>query len=94
MVRKRPGAWLAEPPVSGAALGFLLLVTGAIAIGLEVLWTRALDQVLSGTVYSFATVLSVYLAGIALGGWAYRRPRRLGATWPQRATSRCRSPPT
>jgi spermidine synthase len=63
----------AEAPVSGPALGFLLLVTGAVAIGLEVLWTRALDQVLSGTVYSFATVLSVYLAGIALGGWAYRR---------------------
>lgn len=69
--------WAPAPPeersVSGPALGFLLLVTGAVAIGLEVLWTRALDQVLSGTVYSFATVLSVFLAGIALGGWAYRR---------------------
>jgi len=63
-------------PASRAAL--LLFLTGFVAISLEVLWTRALDQVLSGTVYSFATVLAVFLLGIALGSWAYRRlPGRL-----------------
>ncbi|MDQ3803179.1 MAG: fused MFS/spermidine synthase [Acidobacteriota bacterium] len=65
-----PSADEAGVPAARAAL--LLFVTGLIAISLEVLWTRALDQVLSGTVYSFATVLAVFLLGIALGSWAYR----------------------
>ncbi|HEX8129090.1 MAG TPA: hypothetical protein VF527_08320, partial [Pyrinomonadaceae bacterium] len=50
----------------------LLFLTGFVAISLEVIWTRALDQVLSGTIYSFATVLAVFLLGIALGSWLYR----------------------
>lgn len=54
-------------------LPILLFTTGFIAITLEVLWSRALDQVLSGSVYSFATVLTVFLTGIAAGSWAYRR---------------------
>jgi spermidine synthase len=61
----------ADIPITRAAL--LLFVTGFVAIALEVLWTRALEQVLSGTVYSFATVLAVFLLGIALGSWVYRR---------------------
>jgi len=60
-----------EIPAARAAL--LLFATGFIAIALEVLWTRALDQVLSGTVYSFATVLAVFLLGIAAGSWVYGR---------------------
>ncbi|MCA1636361.1 MAG: fused MFS/spermidine synthase, partial [Acidobacteria bacterium] len=64
----------AETPRAPAGLTALLLfLTGFIAISLEVLWTRALDQVLSGTIYSFATVLAVFLLGIALGSWLYRR---------------------
>ncbi|HEY0171975.1 MAG TPA: fused MFS/spermidine synthase [Pyrinomonadaceae bacterium] len=60
-----------EVPAARAAV--LLFATGFIAIALEVLWTRALDQVLSGTVYSFATVLAVFLLGIAAGSWVYGR---------------------
>ena len=54
-------------------LALFLFITGFVAISLEVLWTRALDQVLSGTIYSFATVLAVFLLGTALGSWLYRR---------------------
>jgi spermidine synthase len=58
--------------VSTPLLAALLFLTGFVAISLEVIWTRALDQVLSGTIYSFATVLTVFLLGIALGSWLYR----------------------
>lgn len=57
---RRTGGELAYAPL-------LLFVTGLTALGLELLWTRALEQILSGTIYTFATVLAVYLAGIALG---------------------------
>ncbi|MCA1616377.1 MAG: tetratricopeptide repeat protein [Acidobacteria bacterium] len=69
-----------EPTLTATRAAALLCATGFVAISLEVLWTRSLDQVLAGTVYSFATVLSVFLLGIALGSWMYRaliRPRSL-----------------
>ena len=61
-----------------AALRFvplLLFATGMTALALELLWTRALEQILSGTIYTFATVLAVYLAGIAFGGVVASRIR-------------------
>jgi len=41
--------------------------SGAVALGLEVLWTRLLTHVLGGSLYAFATMLAAFLAGIALG---------------------------
>ena len=35
----------------------------------EVLWTRLLSQILGGSVFAFATMLSAFLVGIAAGGW-------------------------
>lgn len=61
------------PGISAPVVALLLFATGFVAISLEVLWARALDQVLSGTIYSFATVLTVFLLGIALGSWVYRK---------------------
>jgi spermidine synthase len=69
--RKDEGA--TESPLKLAPLAALFFATGLIALALEVLWSRALDQVLSGTVYSFATVLAVFLAGIALGSLWFAR---------------------
>jgi spermidine synthase len=43
-------------------------VLGFAALALEVLWTRTLALALGTTVYSFAVVLSTFLAGIAGGG--------------------------
>lgn len=48
---------------------------GFAAIGLEVLWFRALASTLDSTSYAFSLLLSVYLASIVAGSWLYaRRP--------------------
>lgn len=43
------------------------LATGALGIGLEVVWTRVLAQVLHNSTYSFAAVAIVFLVAIAAG---------------------------
>ena len=40
---------------------------GALALGLEVLWTRLFAQVLHNSVYSFAAVVLVYVLALAIG---------------------------
>ncbi|MXZ70976.1 MAG: hypothetical protein F4Z04_05640 [Acidobacteria bacterium] len=42
-------------------------LTGAFALGLEVLWTRMFAQVLQNSVYTFSTILVVFLAALATG---------------------------
>lgn len=51
----------------------VLLWTGLLGIGYEVLVVRALSQVTEDTVYTFALLLAVYLAGTAAGAYAYQR---------------------
>ena len=60
-----------EGPLRRAAL--ILFMTGFSALALQFLWTRALEQILSGTVYTFAVVLGVFLAGIGLGALILQR---------------------
>lgn len=43
------------------------LISGGLALALEVLWTRSLLLVFGSTVYSFSTMLAVFLLGLALG---------------------------
>jgi spermidine synthase len=53
----------------GPSAGRLLAVafgSGFATIGLEVLWTRMLALVLQNSVYSFGSVVAVFLAGLAL----------------------------
>lgn len=67
----------ASPPlpaptqIAGAALPWPWLVayglTGFIALGLEVVWFRLLNVVMSSNTYTFSRLLSVYLAGLGLG---------------------------
>ena len=73
------------PPASGDAIrpGLLTIVvaaSGAASLALEVLWFRALTQQMAATTYAFTSMLSVVLAGIALGSlaaaWVLRRRRR------------------
>lgn len=61
----------------------LLAGSGVVGVGLEVIGVLVLSQVLENTIYTFANVLAVYLAGTAIGaalwgsrgpGWAKRRP--------------------
>lgn len=68
----------AAPPTEpvGAIRPSLLAASffsGAIALGLEVLWTRMLALVHENSAYSFATVLAVYLAGTGIGAGLARR---------------------
>lgn len=57
-------------------LGLLLALTGLLAIGFEVVVIRVLSQVLENTVFTFASLLSVYLMGTAIGAAIYARRAR------------------
>lgn len=61
-------------------LAAMLVATGFLGIGYEVLAVRALRQVTENTVYTFALLLAVYLVGTALG--AALLHRALGARAP------------
>lgn len=48
-------------------LSFAAFLSGALVLALEVLWARMLAQVHENSIYSFAIVLAVFLAGLAAG---------------------------
>jgi len=57
---RRPAALL-------VALAFT--VSGFTSLVLEVVWSKALAQLLGSTLYSVSTVVAAYLGGLALGAW-------------------------
>ena len=69
------------PPMPAAQARLRLVAGGAgfLGLGLEVLWTRLMAQVLHNSVYSFTAVALVFLLAIAAGAWlaamAVRRAR-------------------
>ena len=71
----RPGGpgRIETPRAAGGGHLFVLVATGLLGIGYEVLVVRVLSQVAENTVYTFAMLLAVYLAGTALGAAAYQR---------------------
>ena len=74
----RPKARRTEPvaPVAGATFRLVLIafaITGFCALAYEVLWTRVLIFVLTTTVYSFVTMLTSFLAGLAIGSFVSSR---------------------
>ena len=56
-----------------------IALSGAAALGAEVVWTRLLGMLLLATVYVFSIILAVFLIGLAAGGaaasWLIRRTR-------------------
>jgi spermidine synthase len=59
-------------------------VSGFVSLALEVLWTRMLAEGTGSSIYIFTTILAIFLLGIALGSFLYRRfarpaGERLGA---------------
>ena len=72
---RRPGISRSRPPVAAGAgapgpwwlLAAVAGLSGVFALGLEVLWTRMFAQVLQNSVYTFSTVLVVFLAALAAG---------------------------
>jgi spermidine synthase len=47
-----------------------IALSGATALGAEVVWTRLLGLLFGATVYTFAIILAIFLAGIGLGSGA------------------------
>ncbi|MDR2215802.1 MAG: spermidine synthase, partial [Nevskiaceae bacterium] len=70
-VRAKPSA-MAASSMRLTALA-LLMTTGLLGIGYEIIIVRALSQLTENTVYTFALLLAFYLAGTALGAAAYSR---------------------
>ncbi|MBX7081584.1 MAG: hypothetical protein K1X88_20450 [Nannocystaceae bacterium] len=52
-------------------LHLLIFGAGVVGVGLEVAGTLVLSQVFENTIYTFANVLAVFLAGTAAGAWAW-----------------------
>jgi spermidine synthase len=46
-----------------------IALSGATALGAEVVWTRLLGMLLGLTVYVFSIILAVFLIGLAIGSW-------------------------
>jgi predicted membrane-bound spermidine synthase len=71
---------LPEPATSGLGrVAFaLVFATGFLAIGYEIAWVRLVGVLVKASPYAFATVLFVYLLGVALGGFAIRDRLRRG----------------
>ncbi len=49
------------------------VASGALALGLEVLWTRMFQQVLQNSVYTFSIILVTFLAALSTGAFVARR---------------------
>jgi spermidine synthase len=65
----------AEPPADRPASNpwpvyLTIALSGATALGAEVVWTRLLGMLLLATVYVFSIILAVFLAGLAIGSAA------------------------
>jgi len=62
------------PIVRHTAVHVAIALSGATALGAEVVWTRLLSLLFGATVYTFSLILAVFLVGLGLGSW-------LGSLW-------------
>ena len=73
----------AAPVAAGAAspawLAAVAVLSGLLALGLEVLWTRMFAQVLQNSVYTFSAILVAFLAALAAGSAVANRLCRVRA---------------
>lgn len=69
MTAKKPQGF----PAYHTVVILLFLFSGISGLIYEVLWTRMFSLVLGTTVYAVATVLGVYMGGLALGSWFFGR---------------------
>lgn len=53
--------------LSSSTILILAFISGVITLGMEVLWTRMFSQVLHNSVYTFSTILIVFLVSLSLG---------------------------
>ncbi|MGH0031857.1 MAG: fused MFS/spermidine synthase [Myxococcota bacterium] len=80
-----PAPRAAAVATGGAWILPLMTLSGAVSFAYEVFWVRLLSQLLGGSVYAFATMLSSFLLGItvgsAIGGRLARRHERAAANF-------------
>jgi spermidine synthase len=67
--RQRQDA-LPAPALGPWPIYVTIAISGATALGAEVVWTRLLSLLLGATVYTFSIILAVFLAGIGIGSAA------------------------
>jgi len=87
MAQHAPAAVPLDPPAPESTLSLgrlayvLVFVTGMVAIGYEIVWYRVIGVLVKDSPYAFASVLAVYLLGVAMGSrWVHRfLERRPGA---------------
>ena len=75
-------------PTAAVAIYVTIGLSGASALGAEVVWTRLMGMMLGSTVYVFSIILAVFLIGLAIGStvgaWVSRSARpRLALGWCQ-----------
>ena len=78
MRQEQPGAMersvsLAGPGANNAGIMGLLFLSGLSCMAMEVVWVRAYTPYFGTVVYSFASILGVYLLATFLGSIVYRR---------------------
>ncbi len=95
---RSPAACLASAQPPGRSISTIAL-SGATALGAEVVWTRLLGLMLGATVYTFSIILAVFLVGHrdrqcgGLDRWrATRATRGVALGWCQTAARRLPSP--
>jgi spermidine synthase len=74
--QKASPAALSTPPISNAGGGgilALLFFSGLTSMAMEVIWVRQYTPFMGTVVYSFASILSVYLLATFVGSLIYRR---------------------
>src|ERR1039458_7822515 len=64
-------------------------ISGATALGAEVVWTRLLGLLLGATVYTFSIILAVFLIGIGIGSAAAAAALRSGTVQARGAIGWC-----
>jgi len=57
----------AAPAAGSWPIYVTIALSGACALGAEVVWTRLLGLLLGATVYTFSIILAVFLAGLGMG---------------------------
>ncbi|NOT31258.1 MAG: fused MFS/spermidine synthase [Planctomycetes bacterium] len=73
-------------PPSHAAIPWILVMTGLLSMGMEVVWVRQFTPFLGTVVYAFAAILAIYLFATFLGSVVYRFVARTAQRGPRPAT--------
>lgn len=55
--------------IAGSLLATIFAASGFAALGLEIHWTRALQQFLGNSTYAYGAMLTTFLIGLSAGGW-------------------------